>query len=277
MRTIGHAVLSLCVAAVSWAQTDDGAVFSDGVEPMATVVYRVVKAKDHDRLTEALVDSLGELGFVSAYLDDPRCSVDSAVLRREPVYRSYNDLITEASVAEGKRYLREYREFLDSLSNVDGIPPEFYVAQYRFETNFGKYLGEFMVLPTLYTWYAVARYEHSKKYPLRSRAFWRRELAAALRLARDGVFDPFTTPSSYRGAWGLTQFMPSQYHLARDGDGDGVVDLWNERDAIASAANHLLQNGWGKSHRARLRALRLYNRGAYGRAVLKYARLIASP
>jgi membrane-bound lytic murein transglycosylase B len=240
-------------------------------------VYRVVKARDHDQLVAALADSLGDLGFVSAHLDDPRCSVDSAVLRREAIYRSYGDLITDSSVAEGRRYLRKYRPFLDSLSEVDGIPSELYVAQYRFETNFGRYTGDFLVLPTLYTWYAVAQYEQSKKYPLRSRAFWRRELVAALRLARDGVFDPFATPSSYRGAWGLTQFMPSQYHLARDGDGDGVVDLWNERDAIASAANHLIQNGWDKSSRSRLRALRFYNRGAYGRAVLKYAKLIAAP
>lgn len=277
MRTVQQVVVCLCIAAVSWAQTDDGAVLFDDVEPIATVVYQVVKAEDHDGLVAALADSLGGLGFVAAYLDDPRCSVDSAVLRREPVHRSYDDLITEVSVAEGKRFLREYRGFLDSLSEVDGIPPELYVAQYRFETNFGKYLGDFVVLPTLYTWYAAARYERSKKYPLRSREFWRRELAATLRLARDSIMNPFATPSSYRGAWGLTQFMSSQYHLARDGDGDGVVDLWNERDALASAANHLLQNGWGKSHRARLRALRLYNRGAYGKAIIKYAKLVAAP
>ncbi|MDO8469690.1 MAG: lytic murein transglycosylase [bacterium] len=247
------------------------------VSPAFTVVYVVNRAADHERLVAALADSLDDFGFVASVLDDPRCSIDSAVLRWEPQYQGYDELITDSSVVYGRWYLNAHRAFLDSLSVVNGIPPELYVSQYRFETNFGRYQGMFRVIPALYTWYAVAKVEQSKRRPLRSRSFWRRELAAALRLARNGIIDLFTTPSSRKGAFGLTQFMPSQYHLARDGDGDGVVNLFNEHDALVSAGNHLLANGWSTNRRSQFQALRRYNRGAYGRAVLRYAALIAKP
>jgi membrane-bound lytic murein transglycosylase B len=50
---------------------------------------------------------------------------------------------------------------------------------------------------------------------------------------------------------GHTQFMPTAYlKYAKDGDGDGKVDLWNsEKDGLASAA-HFLQNlGWESGFR----------------------------
>jgi soluble lytic murein transglycosylase-like protein len=44
--------------------------------------------------------------------------------------------------------------------------------------------------------------------------------------------------SSRVGAQGLAQFMPAVWQAyAVDGDGDGVKDVWNPKDAIASAAH----------------------------------------
>jgi hypothetical protein len=52
--------------------------------------------------------------------------------------------------------------------------------------------------------------------------------------------------SSWAGAIGLTQFMPSEYYQhADDGDGDGKVDLFDSvPDALASAARQLANKGW---------------------------------
>jgi membrane-bound lytic murein transglycosylase B len=52
--------------------------------------------------------------------------------------------------------------------------------------------------------------------------------------------------SSWAGAFGQTQFVPSAFlRYAVDGDGDGRRDLWNSpADALASAANLLFQSGW---------------------------------
>jgi len=45
---------------------------------------------------------------------------------------------------------------------------------------------------------------------------------------------------------GQCQFMPSTFYgYAKDGDGDGRIDIWNSvADVMTSAANYLSQNGW---------------------------------
>jgi membrane-bound lytic murein transglycosylase B len=52
--------------------------------------------------------------------------------------------------------------------------------------------------------------------------------------------------SSYAGAIGLPQFMPSSIRsFAIDGDGDGRIDLkQSPKDAIASVGNFMKKHGW---------------------------------
>jgi hypothetical protein len=65
-------------------------------------------------------------------------------------------------------------------------------------------------------------------------------------MLEDGIITRDTMKSSWAGAMGLTQFMPSEYYaLAYDLDGDGRKDIWNSiPDALASAANQLRYRGW---------------------------------
>jgi hypothetical protein len=57
--------------------------------------------------------------------------------------------------------------------------------------------------------------------------------------------------SSWGGAMGLTQFLPSEfYKYAVDFDGDGKVDIWNSiPDALASAGKQLAGKGWRRGER----------------------------
>jgi len=52
--------------------------------------------------------------------------------------------------------------------------------------------------------------------------------------------------SSWGGAMGLVQFLPSDYErYAVDFDGDGRIDIWRSTpDALASAAKQLVDKGW---------------------------------
>jgi membrane-bound lytic murein transglycosylase B len=57
--------------------------------------------------------------------------------------------------------------------------------------------------------------------------------------------------SSWAGAMGLTQFLPSEYFkYAVDFDGDGRRDIWTSvPDALASAASQLVDKGWQPGRR----------------------------
>lgn len=53
-----------------------------------------------------------------------------------------------------------------------------------------------------------------------------------------------TVTSSYAGAQGPMQFMPGTWSAyGQDGNGDGVADINNARDALYGAANYLAANG----------------------------------
>ena len=65
-------------------------------------------------------------------------------------------------------------------------------------------------------------------------------------MSKEYNLDPKTIKSSWSGALGLGQFIPSSYnYYGVDYDGDGIVDMYNSRkDGIASVANYLRENGW---------------------------------
>jgi membrane-bound lytic murein transglycosylase B len=83
---------------------------------------------------------------------------------------------------------------------------------------------------------------------------------------------------SWAGAFGMSQFLPSSYNSwAVDGNGDGLINLFDKDDAIFSVANYLNENGWGKTLKKQRKAVWHYNHStAYVNAVLKLSELINS-
>jgi membrane-bound lytic murein transglycosylase B len=70
-------------------------------------------------------------------------------------------------------------------------------------------------------------------------------------MVEEGHLTPERRRSSWAGALGLVQFLPSDfYRHALDGDGDGEVDIWTSApDALASAASQLAAKGWQPGRR----------------------------
>jgi membrane-bound lytic murein transglycosylase B len=144
--------------------------------------------------------------------------------------------VTNWRVNKGRELLAKHRDFLNKLNQEYGIPPQYLVAFWGLETNFGGIKGKMPILDSLAT---LACDE-------RRSAFFSAELLQALRLVERENLAIDGMVGSWAGAMGHTQFMPSAYlRYAKDGDGDGKVDLWNsELDALASAANFLHELGW---------------------------------
>ncbi len=70
------------------------------------------------------------------------------------------------------------------------------------------------------------------------------EIIALLEIAERNDIDPLAMKGSRAGAFGLPQFLPTTYlRFGTDGDKDGRVSLYNEADAVLSAAHFLSHHG----------------------------------
>ena len=143
--------------------------------------------------------------------------------------------VDSARINRGRAKYQALRPFLARVEARTGVPEAIMVAIYGHETNYGSYTGDFDLANSL----ATLAYEG------RRRALFTEEFIATLKLMDRG-FSRDTLKGSWAGATGYPQFLPSMYlRLARDGDGDGRVDIWrSEADALASIANYFISAGW---------------------------------
>ncbi len=142
--------------------------------------------------------------------------------------------------AEGKSLAVEHRATLDRIEHEIGVPRQYVLAIWGRETAYGSHKAAHYAIRALAT----------QAYLGRRKELFRGELVYALKMLQDGVRTRATLKSSWGGAMGLTQFMPSYYYaLAYDLDGDGRKDIWTSiPDALASAANQLRDKGWIADH-----------------------------
>jgi membrane-bound lytic murein transglycosylase B len=76
----------------------------------------------------------------------------------------------------------------------------------------------------------------------------RPQLLAALKMIEREHYTPAEMTSSWAGAFGQTQFVPTTFLTqAVDGDGDGRINLWHDAaDALASTAHVIAGAGWAR-------------------------------
>jgi len=151
-----------------------------------------------------------------------------------------SDYIKEAAIArlaeEGRRLMQKYATALNGIEKRFGVPSTIVLAIWGRETDYGRY-----TLP-----YDAVRVLATQAYVGRRKDTYRNEFVLALKMLGEGVVTRKELRSSWGGAVGLTQFLPSEYYKhGVDFDGDGRVDLWHSvPDALASAAAQLVDKGW---------------------------------
>jgi membrane-bound lytic murein transglycosylase B len=156
-------------------------------------------------------------------------------IRSWQVYR--NGFVETKRIAGGVRFWQTNDSIIAAASARYGVPEEIIVSIIGVETIYGRNMGRFETFSALTTL--------AFDYPPRAELF-RRELEQLLLLAREQHRNPLDYRSSYAGAIGLPQFLPSSLrNYAVDFDGDGKIDLsGNAADAIGSVANFLHEHGW---------------------------------
>ncbi|MCF2522527.1 lytic murein transglycosylase [Bradyrhizobium sp. G127] len=150
------------------------------------------------------------------------------------------DYVKEASIArlaaEGQRLMIQQRATLAAIEQRFGVPGNIILAIWGRETDYGRH-----TLP-----YDGLRVLATQAYVGRRKDQYRGEFIEALKLIQSGDVTRKTLRTSWGGATGLTQFLPSELHKhGVDFDGDGHINIWTSvPDALASAAQQLKNKGW---------------------------------
>jgi len=206
---------------------------------------------DFIQCTASLKAQATSAGF-SDYIVNDVISTLSPVKRvieldqRQPEFsQSFADYLklrlTDYHIQTGRKKLSEHKVLFEKLSKQYGIPPQYLVAFWGLETNFGRNKGKMSVLNSLAT---LACDQRRSKY-------FTSEIFDLFHLIDNKTVTVKQLAGSWAGAMGHMQFMPSALRkYAIDGDNDGIVDVWqSEADALTSAANYLNSIGWLEKER----------------------------
>ena len=142
---------------------------------------------------------------------------------------------------QGRKLAAEHRDTLARIEREYGVPGNVILAIWARETAFGSYKLPHNAMRVLAT----------QAYLGRRKDQFRQEFLQALKILDEGHVTLGELKSSWAGAMGHTQFLPSDFFKhAVDFDGDGKRDIWNSvPDALASAASQLAGKGWQRGRR----------------------------
>ena len=153
-----------------------------------------------------------------------------------PVWTYLDRVASQERISRGQEKYQQNKALLAAIEKDYGVPPEIIMGIWGIETDFGNNFGDYNVFEAL----------SNLGFGANRHTFACEQLLAALDMVDKRKVAPTAMVGSWAGAMGHPQFLPSNYlNLAVDRDGSGTADLWNSvPDGLASAANHLVDDGW---------------------------------
>jgi membrane-bound lytic murein transglycosylase B len=169
---------------------------------------------------------------------DPRVI---AATKRQPEYGKpvgdyVNAAVTSRRIAQGQQKAAEWAKTFDAVEKKFGVERWVLIALWGMETDYGAAKDHWDIFRSLST-LAYVRYRDP---------YFRNELFVAMRIMQNNGFARAQMVSSWAGAMGQTQFMPTNVvDFAIDFSGDGKSDLWNNiPDVLGSTGNYLHKGHW---------------------------------
>ncbi|TPN89586.1 lytic murein transglycosylase [Mesorhizobium sp. CU2] len=155
-----------------------------------------------------------------------------------PPANYFAESIVRAVTSGGRTRESANSRVLGLIEKRYGVPSEIVLAIWGRETGFGAAKMPYDAFEVLGT----------KAFMSTKKDFFRTELLAALDIVERGLAPVNAMKSSWAGALGQPQFMPTSFlKHAVDFDGDGHPDIWNSTpDVLASIANYLVHYGWAR-------------------------------
>ena len=164
-----------------------------------------------------------------------------AATKRQPEYGKpfgdyVNAIVSNRRIADAQLKAREWAKTFDAVEKKFEVERWVLLALWGIESDFGTEKDRWDVFRSLAT-LAYAKYRHP---------YFRNELIVAMQIMQNSHFPRDKMVSSWAGAMGQTQFMPTNFvDFAIDFSGDGRADIWrNVPDVLASTANYLHKWKW---------------------------------
>ena len=164
-----------------------------------------------------------------------------AATQRQPEYGKpfgdyVNGMVSADRLTRGKQKIKQWSALFDKVERGFAVDRFVLTALWGIESDYGAEKDRWDVFRSLAT-LGYARYRHP---------YFRNELIVAMKIMQDDRLPREKMVSSWAGAMGETQFMPSNFvDFAVDFSGDGRRDLWgNVPDILASTANYLHKSNW---------------------------------
>ncbi|MBS9719340.1 lytic murein transglycosylase [Tianweitania sp. BSSL-BM11] len=138
--------------------------------------------------------------------------------------------------AGGRARASEHARTLRAVEQRFGVPSGIVLAIWGRESGFGRAKIPYDAIEVLST----------KAFLSTRKDLFRKETLAALQVLEKGWAAKSDMKSSWAGALGQPQFLPSSLiNHAVDMDGDGRRDIWTSvPDTLGSIANYLAHHGW---------------------------------
>jgi len=156
----------------------------------------------------------------------------------EDSYTYISKRSSKKKIDKGKSFYKKNKNLIIKIDSKFGIEKELLLSLMGIETNFGTYVGKMDILSSLAT----------LSYDKRRSDFFTKELITLLKLIDEGVIDYKILYGSWAGAFGNFQFMPSTIKkYAIDYNENNLIELKNNHDSFASAANYLKKMGWQRN------------------------------
>jgi lytic murein transglycosylase len=166
------------------------------------------------------------------------------VLKPKPIHQPefdipanyFNKNTLNALAATGRSQMSQLTPQLRAIQSEYGVPASIVLSIWGRETGYGKAKLPYDALTAIAT----------QAFMGRRPEIFREEVIGALKILQAGHATRAQMRSSWAGAMGHTQFLPSDFEkYAVDFDGDGKRDIWGSvLDALASAGNSLRSQGW---------------------------------
>jgi lytic murein transglycosylase len=146
------------------------------------------------------------------------------------------EAVSIARFARGRAELQKHRLELAEIEQRFGVPGEIILSIWSLESDFGRVQGQKDMIRSL----ATLGFLHG------GRSLYIDELLNALIILEEGKVPREKLKSSWAGAMGAPQFLPSAYlKYAIAFTDDGAPDIWGKTaDIFASIANFLSRSGW---------------------------------